>query len=77
MLDDGTCTYGYPDLLPENVLAWELWLDIGLLGWDTAEGLRDVDLTPCERGDLLMKIRALSSEAAKIAKEKAKSKEGL
>jgi len=72
VLEDGTCQWGFPELLPENVEAVDLFADINVLGWDAATGLRDWSLDRCERDTLLAKLRTLASESREIENEKLK-----
>jgi hypothetical protein len=62
ILPDGTCPFGYPELLPENVFVLSLWEQIQSLGWGAATDLNELCLTDHDRGDLITKLKILSSE---------------
>ncbi len=63
-------------MMAENIEAWNLWTDTNLLGVEFSVGLRNLELNDFERGDLLVKLRILASEAARIQGEKMKQKQG-
>lgn len=75
VLDDGTCQWGRPALMPENVEALSLWSDVNLLGWDAAIALRQIAVTEYEMSDLLVKLRTIASEMIEN-KRKAKPQDG-
>lgn len=72
VLDDGTCQWGFPALLPENVAAVDLFADINLLGWDAATGLREWALDRSQRDELLAKLRVLAATVKEIEAERLK-----
>ena len=76
VLDDGTCQWGIPHLVPENVEAVQLWSDINLMGWDVATGLRDWELSPRARDEMLVKLRVLAGETRAIEVEKLEATDG-
>lgn len=75
ILEDGTCQYGFPEILSENVRAWRIWTDANLMGYEVAFGLRGLEMEQRESEDLLVKLRVLSAEAARIKGEKMKEAE--
>lgn len=70
ILPDGTCQYGMPALMPENRKALELYTDLKALGWEAVVALHDLSLNGQDRGELLMRFRAIASEVALIEREK-------
>lgn len=66
----GCCDLGMPKLYNSNLRAVEIWSDINLFGWEFTRDVHDLELTPEARGDLLIKIRTLADEAAKLQKER-------
>lgn len=70
ILPDGTCCFGMPEMLPENRLALDLYADIKAFGWEAASELHGLEMTPYDRGDLLMKLRVIAAEIAIIEREK-------
>lgn len=76
ILDDGTCQWGFPDLLPSNVLALSVWGDVNVLGWDAAVGLRNLTLTGYEAEELLYRLRVIALEVRELKREDGKDEPG-
>lgn len=77
ILDDGTCQFGMPEVVPENMQALSLYSDMMAFGWSATAALNDLDLSPEERGSLLVKMRVIASEQAAIDKEKLTAPKGV
>ena len=63
------CLYvegGLVDLLPENQLAWRIWLDGETIGYETSFKMLDIELTEQEYADTLSKIRIIKNTMAEI-----------
>lgn len=74
VLPDGTCQYGFPELLAENVLALEVWSDLQAVG-DGAWTLHDLALSDYDREDLLVKLRIIADTVAEYQHDKAEERE--
>ena len=72
MIDEetGLCPLGMPEILGENRLAVEIWGDMNTLGWPVVRDLYVLELTPAQRGDLLVKLRVMADEAAAIQRDR-------
>ena len=69
---DGTCIYGYTELMPENVLVLELWGDLQAIG-DRAWDLHNIELDEYDAGEILVKLRVLAGERAAIERARAEA----
>lgn len=56
--------------MAENRLAVDVFSDLKSIGWEATAALNRLDLTDYARGDLLMKLRTLSSIVSEIEREK-------